>query len=127
MTYSASACWSADYSVGLLSAPRGSDPMDAATWTKSPRPVLAKSPANNIYATGLNGFFTFPDERDNWIIYHADTGPDQKCTANRSPRIQPFGWTVDGRPDFPVPVGEATRLAAPSGDGSAPSKRFLLT
>lgn len=68
-----------------------------------------------------------PDGRDNWIIYHADTSPDQKCTANRSPRIQPFGWTADGRPDFPVPVGEATRLAAPSGDGSAPSKRFLLT
>lgn len=114
LSYSASACWSDDYSLGLLSAPPGSDPMDAAAWTKSPRPVLAKSPANNVYATGHNGFFTSPDGRENWIIYHANTGAKQGCTPKRSPRIQRFGWTANGRPDFPTPAGEGTRLAPPS-------------
>lgn len=114
LTYSASACWSDDYALGLLSAPAGSDPMDASAWTKSPRPVLAKSPENNVCATGHNGFFTSPDGRENWIIYHANTGPDQKCTPKRSPRIQRFGWTAEGRPDFPVPAAAGTPRAAPS-------------
>ncbi len=118
LTYSASACWSDDYALGLLSAPAGSDPIDAHAWTKSPRPVLAKSPENNVYATGHNGFFTSPDGRENWIVYHANTGPDQKCTPKRSPRIQRFGWTADGRPDFPVPAAAGTPLVPPSrGEG----------
>ncbi|CAA9499315.1 MAG: GH43_26 / GH43_27 / GH43 / GH43_31 / GH43_ 30 / GH43_33 / GH43_3 / GH43_8 / GH43_32 [uncultured Sphingomonadaceae bacterium] len=117
MSYSGSACWSDDYALGLLSAPSGSDPMNAAAWTKSPRPVLSKSPEKNVYATGHNGFFTSPDGRENWIIYHANTGPDMKCTPKRSPRIQRFGWTAEGRPDFATPVGEATPLAVPSGGG----------
>lgn len=114
LSYSASACWSDDYALGLLRAPPGSDPLDASAWTKSPRPVLAKSPADNVYATGHNGFFTSPDGRENWIIYHANTGPDQKCTARRSPRIQRFGWTADGRPDFARPVRAGAPLAPPS-------------
>lgn len=121
LTYSASACWSDDYSLGMLSAPPGSDPMNAAAWTKAPKPVLAKSPENNVYASGHNGFFTSPDGRENWIIYHANTGPDMKCTQKRSPRIQRFGWTADGRPDFPAPAGAETKLAPPSGgNGRAP-------
>jgi len=118
MTYSASACWSDDYALGLLSAPAGSDPMDASAWTKSPRPVLAKSPENNVYATGHNGFFTSPDGRENWIVYHANTGPNQQCTPKRSPRIQRFGWTADGRPDFPTPAAAGAPLAPPSNRGS---------
>jgi GH43 family beta-xylosidase len=114
MSYSASACWSDDYALGLLSAPPGSDPMDAAAWTKSPRPVLAKAPQNNVYATGHNGFFTSPDGTEQWIIYHANTGPDMKCTPKRSPRIQRVGWTADGRPDFPVPAAAGAPLTVPS-------------
>lgn len=115
LTYSASACWSDDYALGLLSAPAGSDPMDASVWTKSPRPVLAKSPRNNVYATGHNGFFTSPDGRETWIIYHANTGPDQKCTPKRSPRIGRIGWTANGQPIFPEPSAIGQRLTAPSG------------
>jgi GH43 family beta-xylosidase len=115
LTYSASACWSDDYALGLLYAPAGSDPLDAKAWTKAPRPVLAKSPRNNVYATGHNGFFTSPDGRETWVIYHANTGPDRKCTARRSPRIQRIGWTAEGRPVFPEPVAAGTPLPVPSG------------
>ena len=117
LSYSASACWSDDYALGLLSAPAGSDPLDPAAWEKAPRPVLAKSPANNVYATGHNGFFTSPDGRETWIVYHANTGPDRKCTPARSPRIGRMGWSVDGRPVFPVPAAAGVPLAPPSAGG----------
>lgn len=115
LSYSASACWSDDYAIGLLSAAAGSDPLDAAAWTKAPRPVLAKAPANGVYAPGHNGFFTSPDGTENWIVYHANPGPGMKCTAKRSPRIQRFTWSRDGRPLFAPPVAAGTRLPVPSG------------
>ena len=112
LTYSGSACWSDDYAIGLLSAPAGSDPLDAAAWTKAPAPVIAKSPADNVYAPGHNGLFTSPSG-EHWIVYHANPGPDMKCTAKRSPRIQRFDFGADGRPRFPKPAGPATHLVPP--------------
>lgn len=114
LTYSASACWSDDYAIGLLSAPAGSDPLDPSVWSKSTGPVLAKNPANGVFAPGHNGFFTSPDGRENWIVYHANPGPGMKCTAQRSPRIQRFVFGRDGRPIFSEPVGSGTTLSAPS-------------
>jgi GH43 family beta-xylosidase len=74
LTYSASACWSDDYALGLLTADKKADLLDPRSWRKSPRPVFAKSPAHNVYAPGHNGFFKSPDGTQNWIIYHANTG-----------------------------------------------------
>lgn len=122
LTYSASACWSDDYALGLLHAAPGSDPTDPASWTKSPRPVLAKNPAANVYATGHNGFFTSSDGREQWIVYHANTGPGRGCTGQRSPRIQRVGWSRDGRPVFPVPVGAGVPLSPPSGTQEEPRR-----
>jgi GH43 family beta-xylosidase len=102
LSYSASACWSDDYALGLLQADGGADLLDPAAWHKSPRPVFASSPEHGIYAPGHNGFFKDTQGRD-WIIYHANGGPDWKCTARRAPRIQPIGWTTDGRPNFGEP------------------------
>lgn len=113
MTYSASACWSDDYALGLLSAPAGSDPLDAKVWTKSPKPVLAKSETNGVYATGHNGFFTSPDGKSHWIIYHANPGLNMGCTAKRAPHIQPFSWGADGRPQFGEPLKEGVPFDAP--------------
>jgi GH43 family beta-xylosidase len=102
LSYSASACWSDDYALGLLQADGKADLLDPASWRKSPRPVFASSPEHGIYAPGHNGFFRDTAGRD-WIIYHANGGPGWKCTARRAPRIQPIGWTADGRPDFGEP------------------------
>jgi GH43 family beta-xylosidase len=113
LSYSASACWSDDYALGLLSAPAGSDPLDPAAWTKSPEPVFRKSPANGVYAPGHNGFFTAADGREHWIIYHANPGPDMQCTSKRSPRIQRFEWDGEGAPVFGEPVAGDTPLAPP--------------
>jgi GH43 family beta-xylosidase len=113
LTYSASACWSDDYSLGLLHAPAGADPLDPSAWNKSLQPVLKS--ANGVYATGHNGFFVSPDGKENWIIYHANSGPDMKCTHKRAPRIQRFEWSEDGWPQFGEPVPTGAPLPLPSG------------
>ncbi|HBK46394.1 MAG TPA: alpha-N-arabinofuranosidase [Xanthomonadaceae bacterium] len=107
LTYSGSACWSDDYAIGLLSAPAGSDPLRAASWTKADAPVLAKDPENGVYAPGHNGFFDTPGGRETWIVYHANPAPDMKCSARRAPRMQRVGWSASGRPVFgrPEPAG----------------------
>ena len=112
LTYSASACWSDDYSLGLLHAPPGADPLDAAAWSKSAEPVFKS--ANGVYATGHNGFFRSPDGRESWIIYHANPAAGMGCTAKRAPHIQRFGWTAEGWPEFGGPVPTGTRLPVPS-------------
>lgn len=115
LSYSASACWADDYALGLLSAPAGSDPLNAASWTKSPRPVLASAADQGVFAPGHNGFFLSPDGRETWIVYHANPGAGMKCTAKRSPRIQRVRWSSSGTPIFARPAGSSTRLRVPAG------------
>lgn len=103
LSYSASACWSDDYAIGLLSAPAGSDPLEPAVWTKAPQPVIAKAPDQGVYAPGHNGFFTARDG-STWIVYHANPKPDMKCTPARAPHIQRVGWSQAGKPMFARPT-----------------------
>jgi len=105
LTYSASACWSDGYSLGLLTADAKADLTDPVSWKKSPTPVFAS--ANGVYAPGHNGFFQTLDGR-HWLIYHANGGPDWKCTKRRAPRIQPFDFGPDGTPRFGAPVPDTT-------------------
>lgn len=107
LSYSGSACWSDDYAIGLLSAPAGADPLDARVWTKTPKPVIAKSPAHGVFAPGHNGFFTSPDGQ-HWIVYHANPAADMKCTPKRAPRIQRVTFGRDGRPVFGDPVASGS-------------------
>lgn len=113
IVYSASACWSDDYALGLLHAPAGADPLDPTAWSKSAQPVFRS--ANGVYATGHNGFFMSPDGKEHWIIYHANPGPGMKCTPKRAPHMQRFDWTEEGWPRFGEPVGAGTPLPVPSG------------
>ena len=103
MSYSGSACWSDDYALGMLQAKPGGDPLDAATWTKLPGPVLAKAPAAGIYAPGHNGFFEAGDGSA-WIVYHANPGPEMKCGARRAPHIQRVTFDRAGRPRLARPT-----------------------
>lgn len=113
LSYSASACWSDNYALGLLHAAPGRDPLDPAAWEKAPQPVFRKSAANSVYAPGHNGFFTSPDGRENWIVYHANAAAGLRCGTQRSPRMQRFTFDTSGRPDFGVPESTATPLMLP--------------
>ena len=116
VVYSGSACWTNYYELGMVTASLGSDLLDAASWRKSDQPKFRQNPSGGAFGTGHNGFFKSPDGKEDWIIFHANPGPNQGCGDRRSPRAQPFTWKTDGTPDFgrPVPLGQA--IAAPGGE-----------
>ncbi len=115
LVYSASACWTDFYELGMLQAKAGSKLLKAKSWTKLDQPVFRQDPAAGVYATGHNSFFKSLDGKQDWIIYHANSEPHQGCGMRRSPRIQTFTWKPDGTPDFGTPLPEAMELSAPDG------------
>lgn len=105
----------------------GGDPLDPASWSKSPEPVFQRSDANGVYGPGHNGFFTSPDGSESWIVYHANDSASGGCNNQRTTRAQPFSWNADGTPDFGAPVGLGQPLPGPSGEtGPAPSSFELV-
>ncbi len=78
--------------------------LHSVTWQKSLQPVFDSSIINGVYAPGHNSFFKSPDEKRDWILYHANFKPGNGCGRFRSPRAQKFGWNKDGTPNFGEPL-----------------------
>lgn len=116
IVYSASGCWTDDYSLGMLEADAEADLMTATSWTKSQQPVFQKNPDAKAFGPGHNSFFKSPDGKEDWIIYHANPEGGQGCGNFRSPRMQRFSWSENGKPDFGRPVAIGDSIAAPSGE-----------
>ncbi|CAN5562843.1 glycoside hydrolase family 43 protein [soil metagenome] len=114
LIFSASGCWTDFYALGMLSLKKGVDVMDATAWTKSEQPVFKQSATAKVYATGHNSFFTSPDGKESYILYHANNMPGQGCGSFRSPRTQKFSWNADGTPNFGEPVAEKVALPVPA-------------
>ncbi len=125
IVYSASGCWTDYYALGLLSADANGNLMDSASWDKHPEPVFKESIENGVYAPGHNSFFKSPDGTEDWILYHANSGPGQGCGGRRSPRAQPFFWQRDGMPVFGEPAKTGKALSVPS--EKRPRKRKKVT
>ncbi len=115
LIYSASGCWTDTYALGMLTASADADLMKASSWTKTDHPVFKQSSENKVYGTGHNSFFTSPDGKENYILYHANSEPGQGCGSHRSPRAQKFAWNNDGSPNFGEPVAADVELPIPSG------------
>jgi len=115
LIYSASACWTDFYELGMLTARASDNLMDPASWKKSPVGVFWQSPEAHVYGPGHNSFFKSLDGKQDWILYHANSEPSQGCGAHRAPRAQPFTWRPDGTPDFGRPVPTGKPIASPSG------------
>ncbi len=115
IVYSASACWTDAYSLGMIYAEKGRDLLNPKSWRKLPEPVFSAVGIDGVYAAGHNSFFQSPDGKEDWILYHANSKPGQGCGGTRSPRAQPFHWTASGFPDFGKPVRSDVRLDVPSG------------
>ncbi|MBG8553419.1 glycoside hydrolase family 43 protein [Hymenobacter guriensis] len=116
LVYSASFCGTDQYTLGMLTASNTADPMQPSSWTKSTQPVFAQNPANRAYATGHNSFFRSKDGQEDWIIYHANSNPNEGCVEKRNPRMQKFTWNADGTPNFGVPVAINQPILKPSGE-----------
>jgi hypothetical protein len=119
ITFSANSCTSDDYALGLLTAAEGSDPLDPASWTKTPGPVFQKAVANGVYGPGHNGLTTSSDGTEDWLLYHANAGPGQGCGGLRITRAQKFSWHADGTPDFGTPACTCEALPLPAGERGA--------
>lgn len=116
LTYSASGCWTDDYSLGMLTLKDGGNPLTATDWTKATQPVFVKQPQNSAYGPGHNAFFKSPDGKEDWIIYHANSNSGDGCADKRNVRIQQFTWNTDGSPNFGTPVKINTSIQKPSGE-----------
>lgn len=115
LIYSASGCWTDYYELGMLTASENSDLLDPSSWIKSSKSVFWQSPGASVYAPGHNTFFKSPDQKEDWILYHANAKPGQGCGDNRSPRAQQFTWKPDGTPDFGRPIPLSQQVRKPSG------------
>ncbi|MEO6922768.1 MAG: glycoside hydrolase family 43 protein, partial [Bryocella sp.] len=61
LVYSASACWTDDYALGMLEADASANLLNPRSWKKFDKPVFEKDPAAGVYGPGHNGFFKSPD------------------------------------------------------------------
>jgi GH43 family beta-xylosidase len=117
VVYSAGHSGTPHYVLGLLTLARGGDPLDPRAWTKHPDPVFApyEGPDGRVYTTGHNSFTRSPDNKEDWLIYHAKNEATGGF-ANRTARAQPFSWNPDGTPNFGRPIPAGVPLPLPSGE-----------
>jgi GH43 family beta-xylosidase len=113
--YSACDTGKPDYKLGLLTADVHSDLMNPASWKQHPTPVFTRADRNGVFGPGHNFFFTSPDGKEDWIVYHAKT-TSAYTYAGRSTRAQPFTWNPDGTPNLGSPRALYADIPVPSGE-----------
>lgn len=126
LIYSASGCWTDDYALGMLTASADADLLNPASWVKHKEPVFKQNIENSVYAPGHNSFFTSPDGKEDWILYHANAAPGCGCGGKRSPRMQKFTWNTDGSPNFGIPVKIGVQIPVPSGAYSTTAEQQIV-
>lgn len=101
LTYSASAT-DERYAMGLLTADEDADLLDAASWTKSPVPVMVSEPENGLFGPGHNSF-TKDEQGNDVLVVHARPYPGFHGTALSDPNRHAFlRWVEYDQEDRPV-------------------------
>ncbi len=102
LTYSASAT-DERYAMGMLTLPKGADPLDPAQWNKSPVPVMVTEEKNGLFGPGHNSFTVDELGRD-LLVFHARPYPGFHGTALSDPNRHCFlrlvRYAEDGTPVF---------------------------
>ncbi len=114
IVFSASGCWTDNYSLGLLTFTGKDNLLDASAWVKSDQPILQQSDKNKVYAPGHNSFFKSPNDKEDWILYHGNSNPGEGCGEKRSPRMQKLQWDKNGNPVIGTPEAAGVPLKIPS-------------
>ena len=109
--YAASGSWTADYCLGLMTLD-GADPLDAAAWTKRPKPLFTR--ANGVTGPGHGCIVSSPDRTEDWLVFHSSIDPEGSW--NRCINLKQVFWNADGTPDFGQPVRWGEPIPVPSGE-----------
>lgn len=112
LLYAASASWTDDYCLGLMTAKTGADLADPAAWTKRREPLVASTEA--VRGPGHGCVVGSPDGRESWLVLHAARWPGSGWT--RHVLARPIGFDAQGAllPVAPPAVDAPLRL--PSGE-----------
>lgn len=114
--YSASANWTPYYSVGELSAPKSSNLLDPASWTKRPTPVLAQNREDGIYGPGYPYVIPSPDSTEYYFVYMARSNEiNMHGNSSFGVYMQKIGFDDNGTPRIGNAVGRGVPLPKPSG------------
>lgn len=114
IVFSASGCWTDNYSLGLLTFTGKDNLLDPSAWKKSDKPILEQSAKTKVYAPGHNSFFKSPNGKEDWILYHANSNSGEGCGVQRSPRMQQIKWDKNGVPVIGEPIENGVSLPIPS-------------
>ena len=114
--YSASASWTPYYSIGELSAPKGSDLLDPSVWTKRPTPVLAQNREAEIYGPGYPFIIPSPDSTEYYLIYMARSNEiNMYGNTSYGVYMQKIDFDDKGAPQIGTAVSRDVPLPKPSG------------
>ena len=111
VVYSCSGSWQASYKQNWLWMSKDDDPMNPASWHKSPTPVFEGT--DRVLGIGHPSFVTSPDEKEEWVVYH--TKVSRQHGWQRVVMTQPFSRTQDGTPVFGDPIQPGELIPYPSG------------
>ena len=99
VVYSASGCWTDDYTLGLLEL-TGPSILASNNWTKT-GPHFVKQAGS--YGPGHNS--VVQDAAGQWWnVHHANNSTGQGCGGARNIRAQRLYWNADGTPYFGIPL-----------------------
>jgi len=63
-----------------------------------------------------SSFFTSPDGKETWNVYHATSNPAGSCDGNRYTAAQKVNWNANGTPNFGQAIKPGQTITGPSGE-----------
>lgn len=115
VVYSCGSALLPSYKLGLLELV-GDDPLDPASWHKSPEPLFTST--EQTFGVGHGTFVPSPDGTQWWAVYHRKIVPDRNF--KRVLHVQPMTWSATGEPLLGEPVAAGVPLDDPSGTRRSP-------
>ncbi|MFC0213653.1 family 43 glycosylhydrolase [Paenibacillus chartarius] len=93
-----------NYCMSHLAASEDADLLDAASWTKTPKPLLKTDETLGMFGPGHNSFTKTDDGAEDVLVFHArnykEITGDPLYDPNRHTYVRVLKWHDDGTPDY---------------------------